>query len=134
MNINWTAVLTGFVVTIALALISGLIYAGSDATVAVLYWGTIGLLGGLTAGYLAGAEMGSGAVHGAIATVFGSLILLVVSIFTALLFAGVFASVSVFVFGSLILAFYAIPGALGGAIGSWMRVRRSAPETASPQV
>ena len=134
MKLNWKAILTGFVVTIALALTSGLIYVGSDATVAVLYWGTIGLLGGLTAGYLAGNELGSGAVHGAIATVFGSLILLAIAIFTTLLFAGVVASVSMFVFGSLVLAFYAIPGALGGAIGSWMRERRSAPGRASTQI
>ncbi|MFC4247092.1 DUF5518 domain-containing protein [Natribaculum luteum] len=128
MNINWTAILTGFVVSLALGFISGLVYVGSEASIVLLYWGGIGLLGGLTAGYLAGGTVGSGAVHGGIATVFGSLVLLAITTLTALLFAGLVASFSVLVLGLLLLAFYAIPGALGGAIGSWAKHRRAAPE------
>lgn len=128
MKINWTAVLTGFGVTLALGFISGLVYVGSAASVVLLYWGGIGLFGGLTAGYLAGGTVSSGALHGGIATVFGSLILLAIATFTTLLFAGLVASFGVFVLGLLLLAFYAIPGALGGAIGSWAKHRRGAPE------
>ncbi|ELZ00463.1 hypothetical protein C481_12474 [Natrialba asiatica DSM 12278] len=111
-----------------LGFISGMIYMGSDASVAVLHWGTIGILGGLTAGYIAGENMGSGALHGGIATVFGSLILLAIAAFTTLLFAGVVPMFSVVVLGLLMLAFYAIPGVLGGAIGSWAKGRRTATE------
>ncbi|SIS00044.1 DUF5518 domain-containing protein [Natronorubrum thiooxidans] len=128
MDINWTAVVTGFVMTLALGFISGLIYVGSEASVVLLYWGGIGILGGLTAGYLAGGTVSSGATHGGIATVFGSLVLLVIATFTTLLFAGLVASFSVLVLGILMLAFYAVPGALGGAIGSWTKHRRAAPE------
>lgn len=129
MEINWTAVITGFVMTLALGFISGLIYVGSEASVVLLYWGGIGLLGGLTAGYLAGGTISSGATHGGIATVFGSLVLLALATFTTLLFAGLVASFSVLVLGLLMLAFYAIPGALGGAVGSWAKHRRVAPES-----
>ena len=128
MEINWTAVITGFVVTLALGFITGLVYVGSEASIVLLYWGGIGLLGGLTAGYFAAGTIGSGAVHGGIATVFGSLILLVLATVTTLLFAGIVASFSVLVLGLLMLVFYALPGALGGAIGSWAKHRRAAPE------
>jgi hypothetical protein len=128
MNINWSAVVTGFVVTLVLGFISGVIYVGSDASVAVLYWGAIGVLGGLTAGYLVGGTVGSGALHGGIATVFGSLILLAIAAFTTLLFAGVVPTFGVVVLGVLMLAFHAIPGALGGAIGSWAKGRRMSEE------
>ncbi|WP_254762941.1 DUF5518 domain-containing protein [Natrinema marinum] len=128
MTINWTAVVVGFVVTLALGFISGLIYVGSGASVALLYWGGIGLFGGLTAGYLAGGAMSSGMIHGGMATVFGSLILLVITSFTTLLFGGLVASFGVFTVGVLLLAFYAIPGAVGGAVGSWAKHRRAARE------
>ncbi|WP_049890051.1 DUF5518 domain-containing protein [Natronorubrum sulfidifaciens] len=128
MNINWTAVLTGFAMTLALGFISGLVYVGSEASVVLLYWGGIGLLGGLTAGYLAGGAVSSGAVHGGLATVFGSLILLAIVTVTSLLFGGLVASFGVLVLGLLMLVFYAIPGALGGAIGSWAKHRRATPE------
>jgi hypothetical protein len=130
MDINWTAVITGFVMTLALGFISGLIYVGSEASVVFLYWGGIGLFGGLTAGYIAGGTASSGAVHGGMATVLGSLVLLAVTALTTLLFAGLVASFGVLIVGLLLLAFYAIPGALGGAVGSWAKHRRAAPEPA----
>jgi Family of unknown function (DUF5518) len=129
MEIDWKAVLIGFAVTLALGLISGLIYVGSDATVVVLYWGTVGVLGGLAAGYVVGGTVGSGALHGGIATVFGSLLVLVSAAFTTLLFAGIIPTLGVLVFGVLLLAFYAIPGALGGAVGSWAKHRRATRKT-----
>nr|WP_224827869.1 MULTISPECIES: DUF5518 domain-containing protein [Saliphagus] len=125
---NWTAVVTGFVMTLVLGFISGLVYVGSEASVVLLYWGGIGLLGGLTAGYIVGGRVSTGAVHGAVATVFGSLVLLAIATFTTLLFGGLVASFSVLVLGILMLAFYAIPGAVGGALGSWAKHRRAAPE------
>jgi len=128
MKINWSAVLTGFVVTLALGFISGLIYTGSTATGVLSYWGVIGILGGLAAGYVVGGPMGSGATHGGLATVLGSVVVLVIAAFTTLLFGGLVPTLGVIVFGALIIAFHAIPGALGGALGSWLKNRRAAPE------
>src|SRR6056297_477686 len=124
MGIKLSAVVAGFAVTLLLGIVSGLIYVGSAASVVVLYWGTIGVLGGLTAGYLAAGSTTSGALHGGVATVFGSLILLAVTAFSTLLFGGLVASFSVLVIGLLMLTFYAVPGALGGMIGSWAKGRR----------
>lgn len=95
----------------------------------LLYWGGIGLLGGLTAGYIVSGRVSTGTIHGGIATVFGSLVLLAIETFTTLLFGGLVASFSVLALGSLMLVFYAIPGAVGGALGSWAKHRRAAPET-----
>ncbi|MEA1932109.1 DUF5518 domain-containing protein [Halohasta litorea] len=129
MKINWSAVLIGFVVTLALGFISGLLYTGSAATGALSYWGVIGILGGLAAGYIVGGKIGSGAIHGGLATVLGSVVLLAVATVTTLLFGGVVLSLGVLGFGVLMVAFHAIPGALGGALGSWLKDRRTAPES-----
>ncbi|MFO7833733.1 MAG: DUF5518 domain-containing protein [Halohasta sp.] len=128
MKINWSAVLTGFVVTLALGFISGLIYTGSTTTGAVTYWGVIGILGGLSAGYIVGGPMGSGAAHGGLATVLGSVVVLVIAAFTTLLFGGLVPTLGVIGFGALIVAFHAVPGAIGGALGSWLKDRRTAPD------
>jgi hypothetical protein len=133
MKINQSAILTGFVVTLALGFISGLLYSGSETVGVLGYWGVVGILGGLAAGYVVGGPIGSGAIHGGLATVLGSLIVLVIAAFTTLLFGGVFLSIGILGFGVLILAFHAIPGALGGAFGSWLKDRRAAPESVGTQ-
>ncbi|WP_440764749.1 DUF5518 domain-containing protein [Natronorubrum sp. DTA7] len=130
MSVNWTAVVIGFVVALVLAFINGLVYAGTDATVLALSWAMIGVLGGLTAGLIAGGTVENGALNGGLATVFGSLIVLVVVSFTTLLFGGLVASFGILGIGLLLLAFYAIPGAIGGAIGSWAKGRRASREMA----
>ncbi|QFU84969.1 DUF5518 domain-containing protein [Natronorubrum aibiense] len=129
MKLHWIAIVTGFVVAFVLAVISGLLIAGTDAATLVASWAMIGIVGGLVAGHMAGGTVGTGAVHGGIATVLGSLITLAVVTFTTLLFAGVVATFGVLAVGLLLLAFYAIPGALGGAIGSWAKGRRAARKT-----
>lgn len=133
MDINWSAVLTGFVVTLALGFISGLIYTGSTTTGVLSYWGVIGILGGLAAGYVVGGPMDSGATHGGLATVLGSVVVLVIAAFTTLLFGGLVPTLGVIVFGALIVAFHAIPGALGGELGAWIKDRRTALESVGTQ-
>ncbi|SNZ02995.1 hypothetical protein SAMN06269185_0166 [Natronoarchaeum philippinense] len=128
MNIKWSAVVIGFAVTLVLGMVSGLLYTGTGTSSVVVYWGVIGVLGGLTAGYLAAGTARSGALHGGIATVFGALILLAITAFTTLLFGGLVVSVSVLTLGLLMLAFHAIPGAVGGVLGSWARSRRATGE------
>ncbi len=129
MNINWTAVLAGFVATLAFGIISGFLYTGSETAGVLGYWGVIGVLGGLVAGYLVGGPLGSGAIHGGLATVLGSVVVLVIATFTTVLFGGVVLSLGVLGFGILMLAFHAIPGAFGGALGSWLKSRRATPES-----
>jgi len=129
MKMNWTAVLAGFVATLAFGLISGLLYAGSEAVGALGYWGVVGIFGGLVAGYLAGGPLNAGAIHGGLATVLGSVVVLVIATFTTLLFGGVVLSLGVLGFGILMLTFHAIPGALGGALGSWLKNRRAPPDS-----
>ncbi|QLG49633.1 DUF5518 domain-containing protein [Natrinema halophilum] len=124
MEVNWKAIVAGFVVALALAVVSGLV-VGMNATSLALSWGTIGVVSGLVAGFIAGGTVPTGAVHGGIATVLGSLITLAIVTFTTLLFAGLVPTFGVLVGGVLLLAFYAIPGALGGAIGSWASGRRA---------
>jgi hypothetical protein len=93
----------------------------------------IGILGGLAAGYIVGGKLGSGAMHGGLATVLGSVVVLVIAAFTTLLFGGLVPTLGVIVFGALIVAFHAIPGALGGALGAWLKDRRTAPESVGTQ-
>ncbi|WP_331235736.1 DUF5518 domain-containing protein [Natronorarus salvus] len=134
MRIDWRAVVLGFVVTVALGVASGLIVAGADATTPAISWGLVGALGGIAAGFVAGGTVRSGAVHGGLATVFGWLVLLAVVTVTGLLFAGIVPALGVLGLGLLMLALYAIPGAVGGAVGSWIKGRRTAAETARPQI
>ncbi|WP_254532270.1 DUF5518 domain-containing protein [Natrinema gelatinilyticum] len=126
MKLNWSAIVIGFAVALVLAVISGLLVAGTNAASLAMSWATIGVLGGLVAGYIAGGTVSTGAVHGGIATVLGSIITLAVVTFTTLLFVGLVPTFGVLVGGLLLVAFYAIPGALGGAIGSWANGRRAA--------
>jgi len=126
MELNWKAVVIGFIATIALGIIGGLIVAGTETVALTTSWGLIGIGGGLVAGYIAGGTVSTGAIHGGIATVLGSLLTLAIVTFTTLLFAGVVPTFGVLVGGLLLLAFYAIPGALGGAVGSWAHGRRAA--------
>lgn len=126
MELNWKAIVIGFVVTIAFGIMGGLIVAGTELTSLATSWAIAGVVGGLVAGYIVGETVSTGAIHGGIATVLGSLITLAIVTFTTLLFAGVVPTFGVLVGGLLLLAFHAIPGALGGAIGSWAHGRRAA--------
>ena len=130
MEFNWKAIGIGFAVTIALGIGSGLIVAGTELMSLATSWAVIGVVGGLVAGYIAAGTVGTGAIHGGIATVLGSVITLAIVTFTTLLFAGVVATFGVLVGGVLLLAFYAVPGALGGAVGSWAHGRRAARKVA----
>lgn len=61
--------------------------------------------------------------------VFESLVLVAIVTFTTLLFGDLVVSFSVLVLGILMLAFYAIPGAVCGALGSWAKHRQAASES-----
>jgi len=75
MEINWRAVLTGFVVAIALGVLISV--AGPLTETSVYLLAMPGLVGGFVAGYMV-SGVGNGAVHGALATIVGALALLAV--------------------------------------------------------
>jgi len=121
MNINWRAVLTGFVVAIALgAFVS---WTGSLTESSVYLLALPGLVGGFVAGYMV-SGVGNGAIHGALATIVGALVLLVALTIGAALFVGVVPAVAGASVAVLALFVQAIPGGVAGAIGGWMKRRR----------
>lgn len=123
MDINWRAVLTGFVVAFVLGILAAWLVppTGAAAWVQALP----GLIGGLTAGYMV-AGVGRGAIHGGLATVIGALVLLVAGVVLGTLFAGIVPATAGLVLGLTILVFQAIPGAVAGAVGGWAKDRRMA--------
>jgi len=122
MNINWRAVLTGFVVAIALGTLVS--WAGALTEASVYLLALPGLVGGFTAGYMV-SGVGNGAVHGALATSVGALVLLVALTIGAALFVGVVPAVAGASVVVLALFVQAIPGGIAGAIGGYMKGRRT---------
>ena len=129
MNINWRAVLTGFVVAIALGAFMSL--AGNLTETSVYLLALPGLVGGFVAGYMV-SGVGNGALNGALATVIGALVLLVALSIGAVLFVGVVPAVAGVSVALLALAVQAIPGGVAGAIGGWMKRRRVREPAAEP--
>lgn len=126
MNINWNAVLTGFVVTFVLALVAAFVVPISETSVWLL--ALPGLIGGFVAGYMV-VGGGAGAVHGGLATVFGALVWLVVLTVWGALFVGVAPALGAATVTLVALFVQAIPGALAGALGGWWKGRREMPST-----
>jgi uncharacterized membrane protein len=120
MTINWRAVGIGFVVTLVIGLIGGFAVPYTDVTIPALSWGVVGLVGGAVAGYLVGGGIWNGAVNGILATTIGALVVLVV--------LGV---VGTLLLGLVGLSLYAIPGAVGGAVGALLK-GATAPEAGQP--
>lgn len=134
MKMNYSAIGIGFGVTLVLGVLSGLLYAGSASAGIFGSWGVVGALGGLAAGYVVGGSMKSGAIHGGLATVVGSLVVLGLAAATTVLFGGLVVALGIIGFGGLMLAIHAIPGLIGGAAGSWLKERRSAPKVVGAKV
>jgi len=128
MKVNYAAIGIGFGVTLVLGVLSGFLYASSASAGIFGSWGVVGALGGLAAGYVVGGSIKSGAIHGGLATVFGSLVVLVLAAATTVLFGGLVLTLGIVGFGVLMLAIHAIPGMIGGAAGSWLKDRRTAPK------
>lgn len=131
MAIDTKAVVYGFIVSLLIGLIGGAVIPGTDMTIPILGWGLAGVVAGLVAGYVAGGSVGNGAIHGGLATVIGALVLLVAVSFVGALFGGLVPAFGLLTIGMTVLVIYAIPGAIGGAIGSWGKNRRTKP-TARP--
>lgn len=117
MSINWRAVAIGFVVTVIVGLLSGFTIPLTNMTLPALGWAVTGILGGVAAGYVAGNGVWNGAVHGALGTTIGAVIVIgIMAVFGTLLFGLV--GMGLFLVPLLLLGLYAIPGAIGGAVGA----------------
>ena len=128
MDINWRAVLTGFVVAIVLGIVVS--WASPPGETSGIALALPGLLGGFVAGYMV-SGVGRGAIHGGLATVVGALAVVAVLLVVGLLFVGlipVFVGATVAVIALFAMA---IPGAIAGALGGWIKGRR-APRPATP--
>jgi hypothetical protein len=121
MKIKWNAVLTGFVSAWLLALI--ILWFVPPTEMGWLAHALPGLVGGFIAGYMV-MGAGSGAVHGGLATVIGSVALLLTWSVVATLFAGLLPAFTGLTLGLLVLVAVAIPGAIAGAVGGWTHDRR----------
>ncbi|WP_224267888.1 DUF5518 domain-containing protein [Haloprofundus salinisoli] len=129
-QLNWLAIVIGFVVTLLIGLLSGNAIPLTDLTLPVIGWGLTGVVGGLAAGYVAGHGMGNGAVNGLVATTIGAiLVYAVLTILGTVLFG--FAGLSFALVALLFLGLYAIPGAVGGAVGAMLN-RSSPADRAQP--
>jgi len=131
MRINWRAVLSGFVIAIALGTFVAWMGPLTESSVYLL--ALPGLIGGFAAGYMV-SGVGNGAVHGALATIIGALALLLVLTVAAVLFVGLFPAVAGATVALAVLAVQAVPGGIAGAIGGWLkrrRVREPTPTTTS---
>ncbi|WP_458189962.1 DUF5518 domain-containing protein [Haladaptatus sp. NG-WS-4] len=122
MEINWKAVLNGFLTAFVLGLLA--VWFIPVTAMSGLVQALPGLIGGFVAGYMV-AGGGRGAVHGGLATVLGGFVLLIVWAVFGALFAGLFPAFTGFALGVFVLAIQAIPGAIAGAIGGWVKGRRT---------
>lgn len=123
MEVNWRAVGAGFVTAVVIGLLSGVTIPFVGVTLPVIGYGLAGLVGGFVAGYMATSVTENGMIHGGLATVIGGIVvLMILSLLTV--FASPVAGVSVFVAGMIVLLLQAVPGAVGGAIGSYVNRRR----------
>lgn len=131
MDIDWTAIVVGFVVSLALGLIGGATVPFTEVTLPALSSVLSGLVAGLAAGYVAGGDWGRGAIHGGLSVVIGALVVVVVLGVIGTLVAGL-VGLGLFALGLFLLVLYAIPGAIGGAIGAALKRRSTAGEVARP--
>lgn len=100
MDIDWGVMLIGLLV-IVFAVIRGRLVVAINPEILAFSWVTIGILGGIVTGFLAGGTVISRAVHGGIMTVLASLLNLVVVTFATIFFAGFVPE-----YGVLLFAFY----------------------------
>ncbi|MFC6733979.1 MULTISPECIES: DUF5518 domain-containing protein [unclassified Haladaptatus] len=114
------AVLYGIIASIVIGLISGLGLPFTDATLPTIGAGLSGLLAGGVAGYYASEGVGSGALHGLLATTIGGLIAALFLLVIGTLAAGIFGFGAGIALLILVIA-TGIPGAVGGALGGMLR-------------
>jgi hypothetical protein len=118
--INWKIVVSGFILSIVLALLFEII-AGTIGS----YFGVI--LAGVIVGYMVNDNIRNGAIHGAIMGVIGGIILGILVIILVLSIGGTLELL--IALGGLIeiiltIIIWGVLGAIGGVIGSWIILSR----------
>lgn len=119
MDINWRAVLYGFITQAVIGVLSGVALPFTDLSLPVVGAGLAGLIAGGVAGYYNNRSTTSDATHGALATVIGALVVGIILTVLGTLVAGIFGLGAGL--GLLVLIFVAgIPGAVGGVVGGYL--------------
>lgn len=131
MRINWRAVAYGFVTAIVLGILWGALFPYADVTTPLLSYVVVGVIAGIVAGYYTKAGISDGMLNGGLSTAIGSIIVFATLALLGLLFGGLLTSFGIVGLGVLTIVFYAIPGAIGGALGGWIEERRMARRPAS---
>jgi hypothetical protein len=120
MDINWRAVLTGFVTAVVLGIFVSVVYPPAETT--GLGLALPGLIGGFVAGYMV-SGIREGAVHGGLATIVGALAVLAVIVVAGVLFVGLIPAIGGSIIAIISLFVMAIPGGMAGALGGWLKSR-----------
>ncbi|EFW93632.1 hypothetical protein ZOD2009_00775 [Haladaptatus paucihalophilus DX253] len=131
MDFKAKAIAYGIVATIIVGLLSGAGIPFTDMTLPVVGAGLTGIIGGLVAGYVSGTKLDDGALNGGVATAAGAIVALVILTIGGLL-AGPVPAMGLFAFGVLFVVVAAIPGIVGGALGSWLNGRSERRAAARP--
>lgn len=124
MELNWRAIGIAFVTTVFLGLLSGVGIPFTEMALPALSQGLIGLIAGVGAGYIVGGKLTNGAVHGAIGTSVGAILFASLLAVTGIVTLGL---LGLGVAGFVVVALLAvmIPGAIGGAVGSFLKERNT---------
>jgi hypothetical protein len=121
--VKWMAVAYGIIAAFVVGLISGLGLPFTDATLPVIGAGLTGVIAGAVAGYYAREGVGSGALHGFLATTIGGIIVAAVLIVLGTLTAGL-GGLGIGLAVLLLVAATGLPGAVGGALGGMVKSDR----------
>lgn len=132
MDFKVRAIVYGIVATIIVGLLSGAVVPFTDMTLPIVGAGLTGIIGGLVAGYTSGTKLDDGALNGGVATAAGAIVALVALTVAGLLAAGLIPTMGLFAFGVVYVIVAAIPGAVGGALGSWLKGRSDERTAARP--
>lgn len=118
--INWKVVILGFILAVILALLLGI----SVGTIGS-YLGVV--IAGIIIGYMVNGDIKNGAVHGTIAGIIGGIILSILLIAIVLYIGGtleLLIALGGLIIIILTIIIWGILGAIGGVIGSWIKLRR----------
>lgn len=124
MEVNGRAIAYGFGTAFVLGIVAAVLFPVATVMTPLLMYGLIGGIAGLVAGYYT-TGAGSAVLNGGLSTTIGGVVVVAALVLLGLLFEGLVASFGIAVVGLIMVVTYAIPGAIGGAIGGWYSSRRT---------